>query len=106
MSAHHLQMLDASCLIGCALVGIVLVQRDFHDAPGPVRASFLWFSFACWAQAMWLLGVWIPTDAGYPWPRTLLDGSLLVASLARLFYRTKHADRPASKAAARHQIFS
>lgn len=81
---HDLQLADAGFLIGLVFCTIVVLQRDLRQASLFLRSAIVLFMIAAWGQAMWLLGVWEPSDAGFPWPRTVFDGSLFLTTLARV----------------------
>lgn len=84
MNAISLMHVDAVLLILASLcLGILIcADRVFQPfLPAVIAAAIGGTAFL---QAMWLLGVWIPGAAGYPWPRLSFD----VAFFALVVWRT------------------
>lgn len=79
MSPMHV---DAFSLITMALCSIILVCHD-RTLSFFGRFAVCFAGAMCFAQSMWLLGVWVPGNAGYPWPRVTLDTALAVAAVTR-----------------------
>lgn len=73
---------DAMTLLTMSLCTIILVCHD-HSLGFLSRCAVSFAGAMCFAQAMWLLGLWVPNAAGYPLPRLMLDISLAFASVVR-----------------------
>lgn len=73
---------DAMALLIMSLCTIILVCHD-HNLGLFSRCAVSFAGAMCFAQAMWLLGLWVPGAAGYPLPRLMLDIALSVASVTR-----------------------
>lgn len=84
-----MQLLDATFLIGCFLLTVVILQRDFKNAHLLIRCVISLFALLAFMQAMWLLGFWVPGAAGFPWPRVTLDGALFLSCLTRVAFRAQ-----------------
>lgn len=82
---QYLQVTDAVLLMGCSLCTMFVLVRDFHHGPIVMRMALVLFGISAWAQAMWMLGAWLPNAAGFPLPRLVFDGSLFLASMTRVF---------------------
>jgi hypothetical protein len=89
MNINELQIADALFLIGIVGCSMIILQRDFKHASIFLRAAVVVFMISAWGQAMWLLGVWQPTDAGFPWPRVTFDGTLFLTSSGRVLWSEK-----------------
>lgn len=89
---------DALSLLIMMVSSIIVVCHD-RTLGFFSRATVCFAGAMCFAQAMWLLGIWEPSAAGYPLPRLLLDISLAVAVLGRTrvvlveHYRRHHRQR-------------
>jgi hypothetical protein len=81
-----LQIADATMLLVSVALAIIVLQRDFQHAPFMVRAPMLMFMFFAFAQAMWLLGEWVPGAGGFPLPRLALDASIVMGLIARVHH--------------------
>lgn len=79
MNAMHF---DALALLIMALCTIILVCHD-HSVGFFYRCAVSFAGAMCFAQAMWLLGLWVPNAAGYPLPRLMLDIALALAAVTR-----------------------
>lgn len=82
-----MQQTDAALLLFMSGCVMFLICEDKYSAEHRwLRAALALFGFLSFAQAMWLLGVWQPSRAGYPWPRLSLDGSVAILSLIRVVF--------------------
>jgi hypothetical protein len=74
--------IDAALLILISLCSMILAQED-GSLTWWTRIPVLLVGAFSFAQALWLLGIWIPSAAGYPWPRLTLDTSFAIAAVSR-----------------------
>lgn len=74
--------IDALLLMVLATSALVILTEDVSLC-FVQRAAVALAGAASFAQAMWLLGIWIPSASGYPWPRVSLDIALAVVAVLR-----------------------
>lgn len=75
--------IDASLLILITFCCLVLAQED-GSLTTWTRIPVLLVGAFAFSQALWLLGIWIPSKVGYPWPRLLLDSAFAFACVSRV----------------------
>jgi hypothetical protein len=93
--------IDATFLLAITSCTLILLTEDrtlgLFSRPAVALVGALSF-----AQALWLLGIWIPGASGFPWPRLALDGGFALAAILRTatvlkeYYRSK-AERHRAK---------
>lgn len=84
MISQLLMQADAVLLVLIALCCAILVCES-RDCDGFFpRAMLVVFACVLCLQSAWLLGIWIPGVAGYPWPRLSVDFALFVLAVWRV----------------------
>lgn len=83
MNTLWLMYIDAAVLILSAVCIGVLICADAYFRPIVPATILAALGGTAFLQAMWLLGVWIPGSAGYPWPRLGFDVALFLIVLWR-----------------------
>lgn len=79
-----MMQIDAALLILCSMnIAILLCEDPAYRSFGPA-ALMTYFGATVFLQAMWLLGVWVPGVAGFPWPRISCDVGLFAISAWRV----------------------
>lgn len=88
-----MQLLDATFLILTVCCALVLLAEDpFYCTSRRQwrciirRAALVGLGIGSFSQAAWLLGVWVPGVAGYPWPRLTLDACMFFLFASRALY--------------------
>ena len=82
MTITNFMQADAFCLLIMTVCSLILAQED-GSLTSLTRIPVLIVGLAAFGQAMWLLGIWVPSSVGYPWPRLVFDGSLTLAAVSR-----------------------
>lgn len=78
-----LAQIDAGVLLVWVWCALILAQED-GSLTRLTRIPVLLVGAFAFAQAMWLLGFWVPNAAvGYPLPRLGLDGAVGAAFITR-----------------------
>lgn len=75
MNTITLMQIDAALLILAAMGIATLVCADQVFRPIVPAIPLALIGGTSFLQAMWLLGVWVPGAAGYPWPRLGFDAA-------------------------------
>lgn len=78
----NFMQIDATLLLFISFCCLILAQED-GSLTWWTRIPVLIVGAFSFAQSLWLLGLWIPSAAGYPWPRVMLDASFAFASISR-----------------------
>lgn len=74
---------DAVLIVMIALCCGIVVCEDRDQSFVP-KLALVVLAIALCFQAAWLLGIWIPGVAGYPWPRLSVDFALFVLAVWRV----------------------
>lgn len=92
-----MQRTDAALLFLVAFCTVISLCEDRQYAHNFfMRLALAGLGFCCAAQAFWLLGVWRPSSAGFPWPRLSFDAMLALCAVlrSRLVLRSRRRNRP------------
>lgn len=79
---ESMQQADAVFLLLTSVGCLVVIVEDRTLYLG-MRIVTGFIGFFAFAQAMWLLGEWVPGAAGYPWPRMTLDLAMCAGAILR-----------------------
>ena len=79
-----MQQLDAFLLFLTAAAVLFLLSEDKTFGNFWLRLVLVLFGFFSFSQGMWLIGIWKPGSAGYPWPRVMLDTTIALLAVARV----------------------
>src|SRR5882672_12942037 len=96
MTPSIMMHLDAIVLVACSLLLSILLCEDRLYRPILPAILMALLALTQFLQAMWLLGIWIPGTAGYPWPRLSIDLLMmlvLVWRVGRVLKEKWHTDR-------------
>lgn len=83
MISELMMQADAVLLVLVALCCAIIVCEDRDQAFLP-KLALVALACALTFQAAWLLGIWIPGVAGYPWPRLSVDFAMFVLAVWRV----------------------
>lgn len=82
MTTFTFMQIDAGVLLVWVLCCLILAQED-GSLTRLTRIPVLVVGAFAFMQALWLLGVWVPSAAGYPLPRLGLDIAVAAAFMTR-----------------------
>lgn len=77
-----LMQIDAAILMVWVICSLILAQED-GSLTRITRIPVLMVGAFAFSHVLWLLGFWVPSSAGYPWPRLGLDGAVGLAFMTR-----------------------
>lgn len=78
-------IIDAFFMVLISLSLFILLAEDCWFARWPMRPIGVAFGLSAFSQAMWLLGIWVPSSSGFPLPRIVFDCLLFAIVAVRVF---------------------